>query len=144
MVAPEFIYKKTGATALFRDSHYFIRGVLGEKCQKSASLTLSRYILKSIQRRDTHNNDSYGRCLSNDVIYIWLPLELIPRDVFKVGEVSEMMCFLEMYKFWNVCWGERKERKTASKVGKMAWAWRYENFDFAQTLLNRPKTMCVE
>ena len=62
----EIIAKKPGATALFRDSQYFI----GEKCQKSASLTLSRYIVKSIKRRDTHNNDSYGRCLSNNVIYI--------------------------------------------------------------------------
>ena len=46
---------------------YFI-GELG-KCEKSASLTLSRYISKLLKRYNTHNSDSHVRNLHNAVIY---------------------------------------------------------------------------
>ena len=54
---------------LFLRLALFYRGVLRENAKKSASLTLSRCILKSMKRRDTHINDSHGRDLSIGVIY---------------------------------------------------------------------------
>ena len=76
----------------FKDSPCFIGEFWRENAKKSASLTLSRYIVKSIKRWDTHNSDSHRRYLSSDVIHFLWSFELIPREVFKVGEVSEMLC----------------------------------------------------
>jgi len=74
-------------------THPIYKGNFRGECKKSASLMLSRYILKSLKRRDAHISDIYGIYLSNDVIYFLLSFELISREVFKV---VKMMCFLEM------------------------------------------------
>ena len=40
-------------------------------------------------------NESIRIELTMDVIYFLLSFELISREVFKVGQVSKMLCFLE-------------------------------------------------
>ena len=72
------------------------------KMHENAALTLSRYILKSIKRSDTHDSDSHEYDLLIDVVYFILSFELISREVFKV---VKMMCFPECIKF---CKEEKK------------------------------------
>ena len=52
--------------------------------------------MKVIKRSDTRISDSHEKDLSINLIFSKLSFELIPREGVKVGEVSEMMCFLEM------------------------------------------------
>ena len=84
------------------------------KWQEKASLTLSRCILKSIKRSDTHISDRYRIDIAIDCFYIWLSIELIPREDFKVGEVSKMLCFSWerlSQRFWR-CKKEKKQNWT--------------------------------